>query len=80
VAVGGSIVAAAVYTMISGAGVSAWNPWSMLFALALAPALVSGTACAPATSAAHRKRIDVRTEFAQRQPPISRTEMSLSNA
>jgi MFS family permease len=32
VAVGAAIVFAAVYTMISGAGVSAWNPWSMLFA------------------------------------------------
>jgi len=32
VACGGAIVAAALYTMISGAGVSAWNPWSLLFA------------------------------------------------
>ena len=32
VACGGAIVAAALYTMISGAGVSAWNVWSLLFA------------------------------------------------
>jgi len=32
VACGGAIVAAALYTMISGAGVSAWNVWSILFA------------------------------------------------
>jgi len=33
VACGGAIVAAALYTMISGAGVSAWNVWSLLFAV-----------------------------------------------
>jgi len=32
VACGGAIVAAALYTMISGAGVSAWNVWSVLCA------------------------------------------------
>jgi uncharacterized membrane protein YeaQ/YmgE (transglycosylase-associated protein family) len=32
VACGGAILAAALYTMISGAGVSAWNVWSLLFA------------------------------------------------
>ena len=32
VACGGAIVMAALYTMISGAGVSAWNVWSILFA------------------------------------------------
>src|SRR5690348_9799579 len=32
VASGSAIVAAALYTMISGAGVSAWNPWSLLLA------------------------------------------------
>jgi uncharacterized membrane protein YeaQ/YmgE (transglycosylase-associated protein family) len=32
VACGGAIIAAALYTMISGAGVSAWNLWSLLFA------------------------------------------------
>jgi hypothetical protein len=31
-AVGGAIIAGALYTIISGAGVSAWNVWSMLFA------------------------------------------------
>jgi uncharacterized membrane protein YeaQ/YmgE (transglycosylase-associated protein family) len=31
-ACGGAIVAAALYTLISQAGVSAWNPWSLLFA------------------------------------------------
>jgi uncharacterized membrane protein YeaQ/YmgE (transglycosylase-associated protein family) len=28
----GAIVAAVLYTLISGAGVSAWNPWSLLMA------------------------------------------------
>ena len=32
VAVGGAIVAAAIYTAVSGTAVSAWNPWAMLFA------------------------------------------------
>ena len=32
VAVGGAIVFAAGYSLISGAGVMPWNPWSMLFA------------------------------------------------
>jgi len=32
VAVGAGIVAATLYTLISGAGVSAWNIWSILFA------------------------------------------------
>ena len=31
-ACGGAIVAAILYTVISGAGVSAWNLWSVLFA------------------------------------------------
>ena len=31
-ACGGAIVAAILYTVISGAGVSAWNLWSILFA------------------------------------------------
>ena len=31
-ACGGAIVAASLYTMISGAGVSAWNVWSILCA------------------------------------------------
>jgi uncharacterized membrane protein YeaQ/YmgE (transglycosylase-associated protein family) len=31
-AVGGAFVAAILYTVISGAGVSAWNPWSLLWA------------------------------------------------
>jgi hypothetical protein len=32
VSAGGAIVAAAIYTLIRGAGVTPWNPWSMLFA------------------------------------------------
>jgi uncharacterized membrane protein YeaQ/YmgE (transglycosylase-associated protein family) len=32
VACGGAVVAAALYSMISGAGVSAWNVWALLFA------------------------------------------------
>jgi len=32
VAVGSAILVAAAYSLISGAGVSAWNLWSMLFA------------------------------------------------
>jgi len=32
VATGGAIVAAILYTLLSGAGVSAFNPWSLLFA------------------------------------------------
>ena len=32
VAAGGAIVAATIYTIVSGAGVSPWNVWSMLFA------------------------------------------------
>ena len=31
-AVGGAVVAAALYSMISGSAVTAWNPWSLLFA------------------------------------------------
>ena len=33
VACGGALVMATLYSMISGAGVSAWNWWSMVFAL-----------------------------------------------
>jgi uncharacterized membrane protein YeaQ/YmgE (transglycosylase-associated protein family) len=32
VAAGGAILAGALYSMISGAGVSAWNAWSLIFA------------------------------------------------
>ena len=31
-AVGGAVGAGALHAMISGSGVSAWNPWSVLFA------------------------------------------------
>jgi uncharacterized membrane protein YeaQ/YmgE (transglycosylase-associated protein family) len=31
-ACGGALIAAVFYTLISGAGVSAWNPWSLLMA------------------------------------------------
>jgi uncharacterized membrane protein YeaQ/YmgE (transglycosylase-associated protein family) len=31
-AVGGAIFAALLYTVISGAAITAWNPWSLLFA------------------------------------------------
>jgi|RhiMethySRZTD1v2_1073278.scaffolds.fasta_scaffold772946_3 uncharacterized membrane protein YeaQ/YmgE (transglycosylase-associated protein family) len=33
VACGGALVAAILYTVISGAGVSPWNVWSLLFAV-----------------------------------------------
>lgn len=32
VAAGGAIVVAWLYSLISGAGVTAWNPWSLMFA------------------------------------------------
>jgi uncharacterized membrane protein YeaQ/YmgE (transglycosylase-associated protein family) len=32
VATGGAIVMGILYSIISGAGVTAWNPWSLLFA------------------------------------------------
>ncbi len=42
VAAGGAIVAGALYSIISGAGVTAWNPWSLIFAAiaALAGAVI----------------------------------------
>jgi uncharacterized membrane protein YeaQ/YmgE (transglycosylase-associated protein family) len=33
VACGGAVVAAALYSIISGAGVSAWHGWALLFAV-----------------------------------------------
>jgi uncharacterized membrane protein YeaQ/YmgE (transglycosylase-associated protein family) len=32
VAAGGAVVAAALYSLFSGSGVTAWNPWGVLFA------------------------------------------------
>jgi uncharacterized membrane protein YeaQ/YmgE (transglycosylase-associated protein family) len=32
VAAGGAVVLGVLYSIISGAGVSAWNPWSLVFA------------------------------------------------
>ena len=42
-AVGGGVVVAVLYTLISGSGVSAWNPWSLIWATIGAAAGV--TAC-----------------------------------
>ncbi len=41
-ACGGALVAAVLYTVISGAGVSAWNPWSLLAAATGAVIAVAG--------------------------------------
>ena len=40
-AIGGALVSAILYTLISGAGVSAWNPWSLLWAAVGAAAAVT---------------------------------------
>jgi uncharacterized membrane protein YeaQ/YmgE (transglycosylase-associated protein family) len=39
-AVGGAVLAGLLYSIISGSGVSAWNPWSLLLAAAGAVAAV----------------------------------------
>jgi len=41
-ACGGALVAAVLYTLISGASVSAWNPWSLLMAATGAVVAVAG--------------------------------------
>ena len=40
-AIGGAVVLAILYTLISGAGVSAWNPWSLVWAVVGAAAAVT---------------------------------------